>query len=332
MPVSQLSLDVFPARPSNRTHMSGTLEQIWIKRAKLGPMDPVSQARLRANRGLVGNANMGGRRQVTIIEAERWAEHMAALGATIDPSCRRANLLVRGFPLADSRGKVLRIGNVRLQIAGETKPCHQMDEVHDGLQALMRPAWGGGAFAIVLDDGEIHVGDSLSWEDPAAGRVMSALGTRVRRGEDYLFDLAAKAEYKLKITPRGMKLVPTRLHRWILRAMLSGVLSLVLVMAFTSGATRTRAILVIALGALLAALALLWWDARIPEPRPSSKPSAKPSPRAPAPPPRRPTSTGPSSSGRPETIADTLARGTRSSSGERGTGRRRVSTARVRYL
>jgi MOSC domain-containing protein YiiM len=144
--------------------MPGTLQRIWIKRAKLGPMDPVDVARLRTNRGLVGNANQGGRRQVTIIEAERWAEHVAAVGTAIDPSRRRANLLVRDCSLADSRGRVLRIGAVRLQIAGETKPCHQMDEVQQGLQAVMRPNWGGGAFAIVLDDGEIAVGDAVTWE------------------------------------------------------------------------------------------------------------------------------------------------------------------------
>ncbi len=149
--------------------LAGTLERIWIKRNKRGPMDPKPSATLRANRGLVGNANQGGRRQVTILEVERWAAHMDALQASLDPSTRRANLLVRGVSLAGSRGRVLRVGAVRLQIAGETKPCHQMDEALAGLQAVMRPEWGGGAFAIVLDDGDIAAGDAVTWEpDDAA--------------------------------------------------------------------------------------------------------------------------------------------------------------------
>ncbi len=146
---------------------SGVLERIWIKRARLGPMDFVPQAALRLNRGMVGNANQGGRRQVTILEAERWEAHMAALDASLDPSSRRANLLVRGCDLAHSRGRILRIGRVRLEIAGETKPCHRMDEVLPGLQAAMRSEWGGGAFAIVLDDGIINVGDTVTFEAPA---------------------------------------------------------------------------------------------------------------------------------------------------------------------
>ncbi len=147
----------------------GIVAQLWLKRAKRGPMDPVASAQLRAQRGLVGNANQGGRRQITLLEAERWAEHLVAVGREGDPAMgparRRANVLVHGFPLVNSRGRVLRIGSVRVQIAGETKPCHQMDEVCAGLQAVMRPAWGGGAFAMILDDGDIAVGDPISWDD-----------------------------------------------------------------------------------------------------------------------------------------------------------------------
>lgn len=144
--------------------MAGRVEQIWIKRMKGGPMDPVAGAVLETGRGLATNANRGGRRQVTIIARERWEEVQRTLGMPIDPSVRRANLLVSGIDLERSRGRVLTIGAARLRINGETRPCWQMDEAHAGLQAALDPHWGGGAFAEVLEGGEISVGDSVAWE------------------------------------------------------------------------------------------------------------------------------------------------------------------------
>ena len=142
----------------------GTVDRIWIKRAKRGPMDSVPSATLDAGRGIRGNANRGGRRQVTIVARERWEEITAGLGADLDPITRRANVLVSGIDLENSRGRVLRIGSVRLRVNGETRPCEQMEEAWPGLQAAMRPHWGGGAFAEVLDDGEIRVGDEALWD------------------------------------------------------------------------------------------------------------------------------------------------------------------------
>jgi len=142
----------------------GSVLQVWVKRAKRGPMDRVNAARLEQGRGITGNANRGGRRQVTIIASERWSELMAALGANLDPSVRRANLLVSGIDLQNSRGRVLRIGATRVRINGETRPCERMEEARAGLPAAMRERWGGGAFAEVIDGGDIHVGDSVTWE------------------------------------------------------------------------------------------------------------------------------------------------------------------------
>ena len=148
----------------------GTLERIWIKRVRRGPMDPVRTATLEPAYGLIGNANRGGRRQVTIIAHERWSALISALGADLDPSARRANLMVSGIDLEQSRGRILRIGTTRLQINGETRPCEQMEAAHAGLQAAMRERWGGGAFAEVLDGGEIRIGEAVSWEDSLSPR------------------------------------------------------------------------------------------------------------------------------------------------------------------
>ena len=74
------------------------LAAIWIKRVKRGPMDPVTTATLDA-RGLLGNANRGGRRQVTLISRERWDAVVESLAVPVEPSTRRANLMVAGIDL-----------------------------------------------------------------------------------------------------------------------------------------------------------------------------------------------------------------------------------------
>lgn len=125
-------------------------------------MDPVSKASLVAGKGIVGNANQGGKRQVTIVSNKHWEEVTAPLGDVPDPRLRRANLLVSDIEFDNSsRGKILKIGKVRIRIYGETRPCEQMEDAVPGLRSAMSVPWGGGAFGEVLDDGEIAVGDAV---------------------------------------------------------------------------------------------------------------------------------------------------------------------------
>ena len=126
-------------------------------------MDAVERAVLQSGRGLAGNANQGGRRQVTILEREIWEQLMAEVGGALPPEARRANVLISGLSLRRSGKRLLRIGRCRLRIVGETKPCRRMDEACPGLWDAMSRAWAGGAFGEVLDDGEIAVGDQVSW-------------------------------------------------------------------------------------------------------------------------------------------------------------------------
>ena len=148
----------------------GRLERIWVKRFHRGPMDPAEVADLRRGAGIVGNANQGGWRQVTMIAAADWDRVVEALGVAVDPGERRANLLVSGVALAHTRDRVLQVGGCRLRVRGETRPCERMDEAEPGLRAALDPGWHGGVFAEVLDDGRIRIGDPVAWaEAPSAG-------------------------------------------------------------------------------------------------------------------------------------------------------------------
>ena len=124
-------------------------------------MDEADTAEAVEGRGLAGGANLGARRPVTLISAERWAELMTELGADVDPAARRANLMLSGIDLCESRGKRIRIGKVELLIVGETRPCERMDEALPGLQDAMRARWGGGAYAEVIRGGTIRRGDAV---------------------------------------------------------------------------------------------------------------------------------------------------------------------------
>lgn len=142
----------------------GRLLAIWLKRAHRGPMDPVSTANLVEGQGVAGSVDRSRRRQVTILSKEAWDVCMAELHAELDPSTRRANLLVSGIALERTRDRVLRVGDARLLIGGEVTPCERMEEALPGLQATMRPDWRGGAFARVLAGALIRIGDVVTWE------------------------------------------------------------------------------------------------------------------------------------------------------------------------
>lgn len=182
--------------------MTGRIDAIWVKRAHRGPMDPVASAALVAGRGVVGSADQGRRRQVTLIEREVWESLMRGLGAQVNPSARRANLMVSGLSLARATNRTLRIGPCRLRILGETRPCERMDEALPGLRRAMESDWGGGAFAEVLEGGEIGVGTSVAWdggsiERPGTDEYAESFGDYVGRvpgGADLLTLLAEQRD------------------------------------------------------------------------------------------------------------------------------------------
>ena len=143
---------------------AGRVQALWVKRAHRGPMDAATAVTLVAGRGVEGSADQGRSRQVTVISEERWDHLLEQLGERPDPIVRRANVLVRGVALELRRGAVLRLGEARIRIKGETRPCERMDEALDGLRAALRSDVGGGLYGEVVRGGVVRVGDPAAWE------------------------------------------------------------------------------------------------------------------------------------------------------------------------
>ena len=116
-----------------------TLVAICLRPGARIPPTRVERATAVADTGLEGDHAHGGKRQVTLLSLEGWRAACAEFGRDLDPSTRRANLIVEGLDLANAIGCVITIGDVVIDVLGETRPCELMDDGGRlGLQQALR--------------------------------------------------------------------------------------------------------------------------------------------------------------------------------------------------
>ena len=146
----------------NEPHIA-KIAGIALRRQRRGPMLTVQSCAVSVEHGVARDTRgKPGKRQVTLLSQEAWQDACLALGIDLAWTARRANILVEGrrFCAADV-GKIVRIGDLRLEITRETDPCQRMDAAHPGLQAALQPDWQGGICCRVLVAGNIAVGDTI---------------------------------------------------------------------------------------------------------------------------------------------------------------------------
>lgn len=112
--------------------------------------------------GLVGDHASGGKKAITVIQAEHLPVIAALTGhAAVPPELLRRNLVISGINLVALRQAQMRIGRAVIEIEGPCPPCSRMEEaLGTGGYNAMRGH--GGWYASVQTPGLIRVGDTVS--------------------------------------------------------------------------------------------------------------------------------------------------------------------------
>ncbi|WP_400088549.1 MOSC domain-containing protein [Yoonia sp. R78084] len=143
----------------------GRLKWIGLRNARYDPVEVVQSAEV-TMAGLLGDHGRGGKRAVTLIQAE----HLPVIAAfsnlsEIQPEVLRRNLLVSGLNLLALRKGLLRVGDVILEIEGPCPPCSRMEKaLGPGGYNAMRGH--GGWYASVVQCGVLQVGDAVEPASP----------------------------------------------------------------------------------------------------------------------------------------------------------------------
>ena len=148
---------------------------IAVRHRSRGAMQELAQAEVTLDGGVADDfRGRAGRRQVTVLSLESWQAACRELGRELPWTTRRANLLLTGVDLAAAG--VLRIGEVELEVTGETAPCERMEEAFAGLRAALTPAWRGGVTCRVRRPGLLAPGAPVSAHPAVAPQSLAGAG------------------------------------------------------------------------------------------------------------------------------------------------------------
>ena len=139
----------------------GKLIAICISKERGTAKTPVSEAVLKPDWGIEGDAHAGKwHRQVSLLSAEK-VDEFRRKGADVDDGAFGENLLIEGFDLKNIPvGAQLQIGDALLSVSQIGKACHSHCAIFKEVGDCIMPREG--IFAEVLRGGSIHPGDTVT--------------------------------------------------------------------------------------------------------------------------------------------------------------------------
>ena len=151
---------------NHQFHSAPHVEWIGISPGYRRPIEPCDEVTVAVGTGIDGDYHStkrsGGKRQVTLIQAEHFAVIAANTGRdSVSPELFRRNIVERGIELTSLIGHRFRIGEALLEGTGPCNPCSRMDE-NLGQGSRLAIQGLGGLTATVVEPGRIRVGDPIS--------------------------------------------------------------------------------------------------------------------------------------------------------------------------
>jgi MOSC domain len=153
-----------PPRPQ-APQSAGAVEAIFVASEAGAPAEALQSARALAGRGLEGDRHVAGTgtfpsglpgSALTLIEAEV----CESFAPSLDVGEHRRNVVTRGIDLNALVGHEFRLGSVRCRGMRLCEPCMVIERYAS--RPVLRPlVHRGGLRADILEDGVVHVGDTI---------------------------------------------------------------------------------------------------------------------------------------------------------------------------
>lgn len=143
-----------------------TVTAVCISEKKGTRKHAVPSIQVKKDHGIVGDAHAGNwHRQISLL-ADESVDTMRGKGVELQPGDFAENILTRGIELKTLPvGTVLRVGETLLQVTQIGKECHNDCEIRRLVGTCVMPTQG--IFAVVLQEGTIRPGDTISVEEGA---------------------------------------------------------------------------------------------------------------------------------------------------------------------
>lgn len=140
---------------------TAVIRAVCISERKGEQKHPVDRIVLRPHHGIVGDAHAGNwHRQVSLLSKESVDRMQEKVSVPLRPGAFAENILCEGITLAELPiGTKLRIGLALCEVTQIGKECHADCAIRRQAGDCVMPREG--IFAVVLEAGEAHIGDTV---------------------------------------------------------------------------------------------------------------------------------------------------------------------------